>query len=44
MSILTINNKTREITAPAARPFLFVYTAGYKYSGSISVMLQGNKI
>lgn len=41
ISILTMNNKTREITTPTAHPFLLVCTTGY--SGSISVMLQGNK-
>lgn len=43
ITILTVNNKTREMTAPTARPFLFVCTAAYRYSGSISAMLQGNK-
>lgn len=43
INVLTINSKTREMTTPAAHPFLFVCTAGYRYSGSISVMLRGNK-
>lgn len=43
-NILTINNKTREMTTPTVHPFLLVCATGYGYSGSISVMVQGNKI